>query len=127
VHIIKGNADFRNRKSSYHCIQHWAFRSQSWNVMQRSLVEVTEETAPSIFTPHFYTEKKKKSTIFLPDYTASHPKDHNLNSQPLYLIVSDTSTGFIQALVAPNFIQQLSAISVLSLHLTCVLTMHLSS
>jgi hypothetical protein len=57
--------------------------------MPHSLVEVSEETAPSIVTPHLYTEKK--SGIFLPDYTASHPKDHNLNSQPLFLIVSDTS------------------------------------
>jgi hypothetical protein len=89
--------------------------------MSHSLV-VSEETAPSIFTPHFYTGNK--SSIFLPDYTASHSKDYNLNSHPLFLIVSDTSDSTVSFQL---WFFPLSAISVLSSHLTFVLIMHLSS
>lgn len=121
MRIIKGNTDFRNRKSSYHCIQQWAFGSQSWNVMSCSLV-VSEETAPSIFTPHFCTGNK--SSIFLPDYTTSHPKDYNLNSHSLFLTVSDTSDSTVSFKL---WLLPLSAISVLSRHLTFVLITHISS
>lgn len=84
-----------------------------------------EETAPSIFTPTSTLETKAASFY----QTTPHHIQKTItliHNHYFSLFQTLVILQFHSSLVAPTVIQQLSAISVLSSHLTFVLTTHLS-